>query len=91
MGKPDYEGVIKQQTDHAGALADPKSAAKAQGRYDLANGRLGGQQSNPELSNLAQQISKNPQKQHFILKANGHTPESFTNAIKSNLGAGGGH
>ncbi|MEI7768279.1 MAG: hypothetical protein WCJ97_12670, partial [Phycisphaerae bacterium] len=87
MTKPEFHEIINQQQKtledlakegHSGFI-DPKSAAKAVNRFNLAQQGLHTSVPPPtsNFNSIASQIGKNPQSMPQILKANGMTEAQF--------------
>ena len=84
IGADELPKLLDNQRASIANHSDAKSVAKAVGRADYVAGRVG-QPLDPDVTNIAKQITGNPQGQQGILQNNGFTEEQFVNRARSML------
>jgi len=84
IGSDELPKLLDNQKASVASHSDAKSVAKAVGRADYVAGRVG-QPLDPDVTNIAKQITSNPQGQQGILQNNGFTEEQFVNRARGML------
>jgi len=84
IGSDELPKLLDNQKASIANHSDAKSVAKAVGRADYVANRVG-QPLDPDVTNIAKQITGNPQGQQAILQNHGITEEQFVNRAKGML------